>query len=203
MQEVGRINMNAQGDDHVSFSAAHLALKGKYLLVSTDGPRIIMYDTEGELNIWAYCSYETLWCSCCELVHEIRGHFPKYHPSGVAHCTQATPDYAPIALSTLKAEFDTDWQQKRNFFGLPVEKFHQPVALWHPTGHYIIAAAAHGHIYVFHVGTAKVTVFSPYAFSQVCSLLPCMQACYVVLIIAADGMQLVQQGSSFGTVISM
>ncbi|CAK0734557.1 hypothetical protein CVIRNUC_000448 [Coccomyxa viridis] len=95
LKEVGRINMNAQGDDHVSFSAAHLALRGKYLLVSTDGPRIIMYNTE-------------------------------------------------------------DWQQRRNFFGLPVEKFHQPVALWHPSGHYIIAAAAHGYVYVFHVGTAKV-----------------------------------------------
>ena len=39
--------MNAQGDDHVSFSAAHLALQGQYLLVSTDGPRIIMYNITG------------------------------------------------------------------------------------------------------------------------------------------------------------
>ncbi len=48
VQEVRRINMNAQGDDHVSFSAAHLALQGQYLLVSTDGPRIIMYNITGE-----------------------------------------------------------------------------------------------------------------------------------------------------------
>ena len=47
LQEVRRINMNAQGDDHVSFSAAHLALQGQYLLVSTDGPRIIMYNITG------------------------------------------------------------------------------------------------------------------------------------------------------------
>lgn len=55
----------------------------------------------------------------------------------------------------------TDWQQKRNFFGLPVEKFHQPLALWHPTGHYIIAAAAHGFVYVFHVGSGKVSTHLP------------------------------------------
>lgn len=48
LQEVRRINMNAQGDDHVSFSAAHLALQGQYLLVSTDGPRIIMYNITGD-----------------------------------------------------------------------------------------------------------------------------------------------------------
>ena len=98
---------------------------------------------------------------------------------------------------------NADWQQRRNFFGLPVEKFHQPVALWHPSGHYIIAAAAHGYVYVFHVGTAKVMVFSPDAFSLLCSLLLIMKACDVVVIIAADGMQPVQQGSSFGTVISI
>ena len=98
---------------------------------------------------------------------------------------------------------NADWQQRRNFFGLPVEKFHQPVALWHPSGHYIIAAAAHGYVYVFHVGTAKVMVFSPDAFSPLCSLLLIMKACCVVLIIAANGMQPVQQGSSFGTVISI
>ena len=60
MQEVGRINMNARGDDHVSFSAAHLALTGKYLLVSTDGPRIIMYDTEGEQNMGTLLMRDTL-----------------------------------------------------------------------------------------------------------------------------------------------
>ena len=98
---------------------------------------------------------------------------------------------------------NADWQQRRNFFGLPVEKFHQPVALWHPSGHYIIAAAAHGYVYVFHVGTAKVMVFSPDAFSLLCSLLLIMKACCVVLIITADGMQPVQQSSSFGTVISI
>ena len=72
---------------------------------------------------------------------------------------------------------NADWQQRRNIFGLPVEKFHQPVALWHPSGHYIIAAAAHGYVYVFHVGTAKVMVFSPDAFSLLCSLLLIMKAC--------------------------
>ena len=81
MQEEGRINMNAQGDDHVSFSAAHLALRGKYLLVSTDGPRIIMYDTEGEQNIWACCSCKTLWCTCCEPKSPCWECFPKHQYS--------------------------------------------------------------------------------------------------------------------------
>lgn len=48
------------------------------------------------------------------------------------------------------------WQQVRNFYGLPTEQFHQPCALWHASGFYIMATAAAGHIYVFHVGTAKV-----------------------------------------------
>ena len=44
------MNMNAQEwDDHVSFSATHLALSpnGKMLAVSTDGPRIVIYRIEG------------------------------------------------------------------------------------------------------------------------------------------------------------
>jgi hypothetical protein len=49
MQETGRANMNASGDDHVSFTASHLSLSpcGKYLLVSSDGARIIMYRVAG------------------------------------------------------------------------------------------------------------------------------------------------------------
>ena len=49
-----------------------------------------------------------------------------------------------------------DFTQARNFFGLQIEdKFHQPCAVWHRSGHYIIAAAA-GQAFVFHVGTTKV-----------------------------------------------
>ena len=50
MQETGTVNMNAMGDDHVSFSASHLALSPdqKYLLVSTDGPRLLMLRVRGE-----------------------------------------------------------------------------------------------------------------------------------------------------------
>lgn len=97
LQEEGRVNMNALGDDHVSFTASHLAASpdGAYLLVSTDGPRIIMFRIQG-------------------------------------------------------------WQQVRNFYGLPTEQFHQPCALWHASGFYIVAAAAAGHVYIFHVGTTKV-----------------------------------------------
>ena len=41
--------MNALGDDHVSFSASHLAASPckKYLLVSTEGSRIIMFRVQG------------------------------------------------------------------------------------------------------------------------------------------------------------
>ena len=43
--------MNAMGDDHVSFTASHLALSpcGKYILISTDGARIIMMAVSGEI----------------------------------------------------------------------------------------------------------------------------------------------------------
>ncbi len=45
------MNLNATGDDHVSFTAAHLALSpcGSYLLISTDGARIIMMAIAGML----------------------------------------------------------------------------------------------------------------------------------------------------------
>eukprot|EP00727_Mastigamoeba_balamuthi_P008285 m51a1_g4079 hypothetical protein (400) ;mRNA; r:17732-19264 len=43
------INMNATGDDHVSFTALDVSFSpsGKYLLVSTDKDRLIMYSVEG------------------------------------------------------------------------------------------------------------------------------------------------------------
>lgn len=49
MQEVGKVNMNATGDDHVSFTASHIALSpcGRYILISTDGARIIMTAVSG------------------------------------------------------------------------------------------------------------------------------------------------------------
>lgn len=67
LQETRRINMNAQGDDHVSFSAAHLALQGQYLLVSTDGPRIIMYNITGDslsiLKVVLSCAVQLPQCN--------------------------------------------------------------------------------------------------------------------------------------------
>ena len=49
VQETGKVNMNAAGDDHVSFTASYLSLSpcGKYLLISTDGARIIMMAVQG------------------------------------------------------------------------------------------------------------------------------------------------------------
>ena len=79
-----------------------------------------------------------------------------YMPQGRTAFPSALPGKRLRVLSNLCCACNADWQQKRNFFGLPVEKFHQPLALWHPSGHYIIAVAAHGFVYVFHVGSAKV-----------------------------------------------
>ena len=47
-------------------------------------------------------------------------------------------------------------EQKRYLFGLAVEKFLTPAAVWHASGAYVIAAAAAGHVYVFAVANAKV-----------------------------------------------
>lgn len=46
--EERRLNMNASGDDHVSFSAMHLALSpcGAFLLVSADNGRLIIWELE-------------------------------------------------------------------------------------------------------------------------------------------------------------
>lgn len=44
----------------------------------------------------------------------------------------------------------------RNFYGLPTEQFHQFCAAWHAGGHYVLAAAARGGVYVYEVGSARV-----------------------------------------------
>lgn len=49
VRQARRINMNAAGDDHVSFSAAHLAVSpcGRLLLVSADNGRLVVYSIAG------------------------------------------------------------------------------------------------------------------------------------------------------------
>ncbi|KAL4426975.1 hypothetical protein ABPG77_009536 [Micractinium sp. CCAP 211/92] len=97
VHEERRINLNGPGgDDHVSFSAAHLALSpcGHMLLVSADNGRLVLYERAG-------------------------------------------------------------WTQLRSIIGLPTEQFHQFSAAWHRSGHYIMAAAAHGRLCIFHRGSAK------------------------------------------------
>ena len=49
-QETGSVNLNARGDDHVSFYASHLALSPctQYLLVSTEGPRLLLLRVKGK-----------------------------------------------------------------------------------------------------------------------------------------------------------
>jgi WD40 repeat protein len=53
LRELPRVNMNAAGDDHVSCHARHLALSpcGRYLLVCTDGTRMLVLRTAG----WGIC----------------------------------------------------------------------------------------------------------------------------------------------------
>lgn len=47
-------------------------------------------------------------------------------------------------------------EQKRYYYGLAVEQFLTPAAVWHASGAYILVAAAAGHVYVFAVANAKV-----------------------------------------------
>ncbi|KAK9821228.1 hypothetical protein WJX81_004278 [Elliptochloris bilobata] len=95
--EVGQVNLNPMGDEHVGFVATQLALSpdGTMLAVSTDGPRILVLRVAG-------------------------------------------------------------WEQVRNICGLTVEPFHQATALWHSSGYHLMAAAAAGQVFVFHVGSGKV-----------------------------------------------
>ena len=72
---------------------------------------------------------------------------------------QIVAPYLPALLS--EACERAGWRQVRNFYGLAVEKFHQPSAAWHSSGHYIMAAAAAGWVFIFHVGSAKVNVQVP------------------------------------------
>ncbi len=47
LRELPPVNLNSSGDDHVSFYARHLALSpcGKYLLICTDGTRMLVLRT--------------------------------------------------------------------------------------------------------------------------------------------------------------
>ena len=120
------MNMNAQDwDDHVSFSATHLAESpnGKMLAVSTDGPRIVIYRIESAV---VYVRDE----------HVVR---------------------APSSSSAdIDVPIPPGWTQVSNIYGLPTAEFQVPCAVWLGAGACIAAAAAHGGIYFFHTGTAKV-----------------------------------------------
>ena len=177
LQESRKINLNTQGDEHLSFSASHLALSpnGKYLLISTDTPRIIMYKLSGgeDDSNGGGAPRCHLYCDCCSLLSPIAQddqlHRPRpAHSRGTSSWPHrrrklliADLSCTPLARSQLHLPqvhhvCSADFTQARNFFGLQIEdKFHQPCAVWHRSGHYIIAAAA-GQAFVFHVGTTKV-----------------------------------------------
>ena len=121
------INMNAIGDEHVSFSARQLDVSpdGRHLLVTTDSPRILLLRIQGDTMS------PTLLTG----------------PTGLSR----------IRLQMLRCGRNTGWTQLRTqIFGLPMDKFHSSVAAWHSSGYYVMAAAAAGYVYVFHAGTGKV-----------------------------------------------
>ena len=62
--------MNALGDDHVSFSAAHLAASpcGRLLLVSGDNGRLVVFETAGGGG-----GVRSVSCSCCAAALVLRG----------------------------------------------------------------------------------------------------------------------------------
>lgn len=128
--------MNALGDDHVSFSAAHLAVSpcGRLLLVSGDNGRLVVYETAGEMSGWgkeqasSRCSNEWLGASAA-----IIG-LPAEQPLSVPNKLS----FSPLTWTILLV-FATGWAQVRSIIGLPVEQFHQFCAAWHRSGHYVFA----------------------------------------------------------------
>lgn len=56
-REVGQVNLNPMGDEHVGFVVMQLALSpdGGMLAVSTDGPRILVLRVAGAPGPWPCC----------------------------------------------------------------------------------------------------------------------------------------------------
>lgn len=67
-------------------------------------------------------------------------------------------NWATLLLSMVSQPFTADWTQVRNFYGLPLDNFHQPATAWHRSGYYIFAGSAGGHLYIYHVGSSKVVL---------------------------------------------
>ena len=96
-QEDERVNMNALGDDHVSFSASHLAASpcGEYLLVSTDGPRIVMFRIAGD-DASRFCSLNDIAFNC-----GVPQHLEMLYVTACMQTDSGTPSQIPWTMRTM------------------------------------------------------------------------------------------------------
>jgi hypothetical protein len=97
VREEARINMNARGDDHVSFSAAHLALSpcARLLLVSADNGRLLVYERHGALLL---LDLKTRTGACCALQQQLACHSPlSTRLAPIHHRECAVPPLSPQA----------------------------------------------------------------------------------------------------------
>ena len=141
VREVCRRNMNVTGDDHVSFSAAHLALApcGRLLLVSADNGRLVLYERVGEKGrAGAARGGSTVRLRTLrrpaqqgsQQAHSICQKLAALPRATPAECT--SPPAAPLPVRA-------GWTPLRTLIGLPVEQFHQYAAAIDASGHYAIA----------------------------------------------------------------
>lgn len=180
-RERGQVNLNPLGDEHIGFVVTQLALSpdGRMLAVSTDGPRILVLRVAGppaqQQRRHSGSAARRALSQCCHL-SGVSSHC--WCSAGMStHCEHGGPYGGPKILCwTGSLPFRTDgspgagWEQLRTIIGLTVEPFHQAAAAWHRSGFYIMAAAAAGQVFVFHVGSGKVRMCSTHTARCVCYL---------------------------------
>ncbi len=163
--ETGQVNLNPLGDEHVGFVATQLALSpgGAMLAVSTDGPRILVLRVAGARGR-APCARPEIAAGACPA-------------RGAVRAAGTSARWRPGHAAALTAGPRAGWEQLRNICGLTVEPFHQAAALWHRSGFYLMAAAAAGQVFVFHVGSGKARAASRDALLVRARLRGCRRCC--------------------------
>ena len=154
LRQEPRINMNPRGDDHVSFSAAHLALSpcARLLLVSADNGRLLVYEREGEpgrgrgvAGVWLGIGdpgWATPWLRLMRRPGEAAP-----WPAGAAiaggNGGQPWPGLLPIASPRAAPLYrSAGWTQLRFMVGLPIEQFHHFCAAFDASGTHVMAGGA-------------------------------------------------------------